>query len=87
MPLTAPDRNILPEGQEPVNSRARYEYRMKVLLDRKLSDGAKVLYCLLDEYARQEGRCWPKQKELAKQLGSCAGNQDDGFSFKGRAVS
>lgn len=37
--------------------------------DTGISEGARFLYAILDEYARQENSCWPSQAELSERFG------------------
>lgn len=47
---------------------ARIRARITVTKDNTISDGAARLYCLLDDYAREKGECWPSQRTLAREL-------------------
>ncbi len=47
----------------------RYSAREMVTFDCDLSHGAARLYSALDEYARDSGVCWPRQKTLCARLG------------------
>ena len=47
----------------------RYAARELVTFDRELSPGAARLYAALDEYARDSGVCWPRQRTIADRLG------------------
>ena len=42
----------------------RWTARELVLFTPELSAGARLLYCALDEYAREKGTCWPSQRTL-----------------------
>jgi hypothetical protein len=55
--------------RDPVDARGFVILSGAVLVDRELSDGAKVTYLLLLDYARQEGACWPGQATLAAERG------------------
>lgn len=47
----------------------RFAARELATFSPDLSNGAVRLYLALDEYARDSGSCWPKQKTLAGRLG------------------
>ncbi len=47
----------------------RYIARELVTFDEKLSIGARLVYSMLDEYAREKGECFPSQKKLVERSG------------------
>jgi hypothetical protein len=55
--------------RNPVDARGFVILSGAVLVDRELSDGAKVTYLLLLDYARQDNTCWPGQATLAAERG------------------
>jgi hypothetical protein len=72
-----PARNAISLSESPtaVNNpvetsptRARAEARMRVVYDANLSDGARVLYIALDDYAGMKAIAWPHQSTLAERL-------------------
>lgn len=50
----------------------RYNARELVTFNPELSAGAARLYLALDEYARDSGVCWPRQRTLKDRLGCSA---------------
>ncbi len=50
----------------------RYAARELVTFSPTLSAGAARLYLALDEYARESGVCWPRQRTLVSRLGCSA---------------
>ncbi len=47
----------------------RYSAREMVTFTKELSKGARLVYSMLDEYARESGDCWPSQKRLVERSG------------------
>ncbi len=47
----------------------RYTAREVATFSHDLSNAASRVYAALDEYARDKGVCWPKQKTLAARIG------------------
>ena len=47
----------------------RYAAREIVLKSSDLSKGARMLYMALDNFQREGGRCWPRQKALREIVG------------------
>jgi len=78
MPDTAPATGSVSRQPPRVNdpalaefsqARVRCETRMRVVYDKSLSPGARLLYVALDDYAGMKGIAWPRQTTLAKRLG------------------
>ena len=42
-----------------------------VLLDRRLSRGARLLFAVLKRHARQRSICWPGYRSLCRDLAAC----------------
>jgi hypothetical protein len=80
MPLTAPDRIILPEqvpGRQSQNqpiaitaSKQRCDYRREVIRDKRLSPWARLLYVDLDDMAGLKAEAWTHQDTLAERFAS-----------------
>jgi DNA-binding transcriptional ArsR family regulator len=52
-----------------VSGTHRFTARLAVVEDQSLSEGARLVYIVLDEYARTSDTCWPSQATLGKRLG------------------
>lgn len=48
---------------------ARFAARTRAIFDAGLHHSSAVIYAALDEYARFDGRSWPRQGDLAIRLG------------------
>lgn len=59
----------LPVNRERDGVRKRCSSRLNVVTDKRLTMGARVLYCLLDDYAGVKAECWPYQTTAAERLG------------------
>jgi len=57
------------QDQRVENPGKRFDARMNVVRDTKLLASTRLLYVLLDDYARSCGVAWPSQKRMAADLG------------------
>jgi Helix-turn-helix domain len=56
-------------GDAPLTDKAFAKLPKAIALSSELSPGAKLLYAILVDHAREKGRCFPGQDTLAKELG------------------
>jgi Helix-turn-helix domain len=63
------DRNIILRGADALSAKGFTQVPNHILVDGKLSPGAKLTYAMLLKYAWQNDYCFPGQERLAKDMG------------------
>ncbi len=68
--LANTQRNIEIVGADPVTRHGFTQVPNVVLIDKRLSVGAKLVYAMLLKYAWSDDACFPGQQKLSEEMGA-----------------